>query len=508
MPGAQGTAGKSTLHKRRQTQQAQRVGDLGTRTTDAVAELVLRAPEVLQQLLVGIGLLERVQLCPVEVLGKSIAQEIVIAGFTDDRGNRGELCPSGGTPTTLTHDELEGLALIGDGDRANHDRLQNTDLTQRERQLVEFVVIEHRARVARVLPDLMDRDLRELRAGHADQTPARTIIGTARLDRRVDLPLRRGIGLRRGLSLGLALGGGLGLGLGRGLGLGLGRRLGLRRGLTRGLWLGGCSRGRGRSRSLDVLDRLSGSGLCGLDVYDRGVLGGRSGLRGLGGRVRARGRGRESPSSESASERGSSSTYRGPPPHRPSPARRAPWRARLLRRGLRGGGLRRGCLGGRLRRSLPRRRGLLRRGSLLRRCGLLRRGLLGRSLCDLRRRLVDRRRGGGSSLGRRGAAGRRGARGGAAAPTGGGGAGHVVGDVVASAAGALLALLGLGDPITGEEHVDRTISGGALTVLRRRAHTSAQLLLGSGAASPRPGSGRRVLDRVLASASWPLSFPE
>src|SRR5690606_30305660 len=93
----------------------------------------------------------------------------VIAGFTDDRGDRLEAGTARRAPATLTHDELEGLAVIGDRDRADHDGLENADLAQRVRELIELVLVEHRARVARVLAHLMNRDLRELRAGDAQQ---------------------------------------------------------------------------------------------------------------------------------------------------------------------------------------------------------------------------------------------------------------------------------------------------------------------------------------------------
>src|SRR5699024_8196506 len=45
--GTQRTAREPALHERRQTQQAQRVGDLGARAADTVPELVLGAAEVI-----------------------------------------------------------------------------------------------------------------------------------------------------------------------------------------------------------------------------------------------------------------------------------------------------------------------------------------------------------------------------------------------------------------------------------------------------------------------------
>src|SRR5699024_11263969 len=72
MTGAQSAAGEPALDQCREAQQAQCIGDLGTRTTDPLAELVLGASEVVEQLLVGSGFLERVQLGAVQVLQQGI----------------------------------------------------------------------------------------------------------------------------------------------------------------------------------------------------------------------------------------------------------------------------------------------------------------------------------------------------------------------------------------------------------------------------------------------------
>ena len=49
------------------------------------AELLLGAAEVVEQLLVGGGLLEGVELAAVEVLEQGVAQEVVLLGHLDDR---------------------------------------------------------------------------------------------------------------------------------------------------------------------------------------------------------------------------------------------------------------------------------------------------------------------------------------------------------------------------------------------------------------------------------------
>ena len=82
---AEHACGDASLHEGRQLEQAQRVGDLWTGATDALGELLVRAAEVIEQLLVGRRLLERVELAAMEVLEERVAQEVVVVGVLDDR---------------------------------------------------------------------------------------------------------------------------------------------------------------------------------------------------------------------------------------------------------------------------------------------------------------------------------------------------------------------------------------------------------------------------------------
>ena len=65
-------------HQRRQLEQPQGVGDLRAGAADPGGQLVVRAAEVLEQLLVGRRLLERVELAAVQVLQQRVAQQVVV----------------------------------------------------------------------------------------------------------------------------------------------------------------------------------------------------------------------------------------------------------------------------------------------------------------------------------------------------------------------------------------------------------------------------------------------
>ena len=106
MPRGEHTGGDPALDGRRELQQTQRVGDLRTRAPDAVRQLVVRAVEVLQQLVVGGCLFQRVQLGPVQVLQKRVQQKLLVVRGPHDRGDRLQAGLTAGPPAPLTHDEL------------------------------------------------------------------------------------------------------------------------------------------------------------------------------------------------------------------------------------------------------------------------------------------------------------------------------------------------------------------------------------------------------------------
>ena len=128
-------------------------------------------PKSFEQLLIGVGLFQRVQLSAVQVLQQRVPEQVIVAGLADDRGDREQAGTARCPPPALAHDQFEGFAVVGDRDRAHDHWLENSDLAQRVGELVELVVVEHRARVAGVLPHLVDRDLGELGSRHAHQAP-------------------------------------------------------------------------------------------------------------------------------------------------------------------------------------------------------------------------------------------------------------------------------------------------------------------------------------------------
>ena len=115
--------------------------------------------EVIQQLLICRGLLQRVQLAPMQVLQQGIPQEVLILGLPNDGRYGAQPRGAGRAQPPLTHDQLKACARP-----AHDDRLQDTDLPDAGAQLRQFVLIEDRAWLARIRGDGVNVELGE--AGH------------------------------------------------------------------------------------------------------------------------------------------------------------------------------------------------------------------------------------------------------------------------------------------------------------------------------------------------------
>ncbi len=73
------------LHRRWELEQAQRVRDGGPALADPVSDGVVGEVEVLDELLIGGGLVERVEVLPVEVLDEGLLEARRVVGDLDER---------------------------------------------------------------------------------------------------------------------------------------------------------------------------------------------------------------------------------------------------------------------------------------------------------------------------------------------------------------------------------------------------------------------------------------
>ena len=130
----------------------------GTGASDAGREFIVGDAELVEQLLIGGRLFQRVQLGSVNVLEQGVPKHALVGGLADDRGDGREAGLLGGAPAALPHDELiptGGLA----GHCTDHDRLHEAELADGVHELGERLLVEDLARLPRVRIDRRRVDL-------------------------------------------------------------------------------------------------------------------------------------------------------------------------------------------------------------------------------------------------------------------------------------------------------------------------------------------------------------
>ena len=181
MAGGQDTGRDALLDGRRQVQQPERVADVRAGAADLAREFLVGSAEVIEQLLVGRRLFERVELLPVQVLDQRFPEHVVVLRLLDDGADLAQPGPLGGAPPPLAHDELVPAGAHGADDHG----LQQADLPDGLGELIERVLVEAPPRLAGIGDDRGDGDLRVpgpdhlvqpgvgLRRARGDPAPAR-----------------------------------------------------------------------------------------------------------------------------------------------------------------------------------------------------------------------------------------------------------------------------------------------------------------------------------------------
>ena len=143
MPCGQHACGHPTLDGDRQAQQPDHVGDHRPRPADPAGQLLVGDPELVEQLLIGGRLLQGVQLCPMDVLEQSVAQQVVIGGLAHDGRDGRQPGLLRRPPAALPHDQLVAPRTGGVGDLPDHHGLHQPELPDRVHQLRQGVLVEH-----------------------------------------------------------------------------------------------------------------------------------------------------------------------------------------------------------------------------------------------------------------------------------------------------------------------------------------------------------------------------
>ena len=119
MPHRQPTRAQVALDRLGKLQEAQTVGDRAAVAADPLRQLLLRPLELRQQLLVGLGLVHRVQVLAEQVLDQGELQALTVGRLPKEGRDPFEPGELRGPPPSLAGDELIALALATDDDRLN-----------------------------------------------------------------------------------------------------------------------------------------------------------------------------------------------------------------------------------------------------------------------------------------------------------------------------------------------------------------------------------------------------
>jgi hypothetical protein len=157
VPGRELAFADELLYGRGELEQPQRVGDGRSAAPDPGGESLVGEPEVLDELLVGGGFLERVEVFPVEVLDQGLLEAGQLGAVSDDGRDGRQSSPAGGAPAALAGDEL--VAVVGE--LADQDRLEDAQFADRRSEGGQGLLVEVAAGLMGVRVDRGDRDLEE-----------------------------------------------------------------------------------------------------------------------------------------------------------------------------------------------------------------------------------------------------------------------------------------------------------------------------------------------------------
>jgi hypothetical protein len=161
MTRTEDTLPDESLDRRRELEEPERVRHRRPRSTDALGDLLVREVEILDQLLVGGSLIERVEILPLHVLDEGALEACKIIDRLDECGDRLESCAASGATAALAGDELE-LLLV---DLSEQHGLNDPDRPDGVDEPGERLLVEVGARLEPVRVDVREGDLPELARG-------------------------------------------------------------------------------------------------------------------------------------------------------------------------------------------------------------------------------------------------------------------------------------------------------------------------------------------------------
>src|SRR5258708_716596 len=112
VPGAQDARGYSLLNTGRQAERPDGVRDLRPGPAYLAGQLLVRGRAVFEKLLVGGGLLERVQLLSVQLLDQRVPEHVIVWRLPHDCRDLRQASPLAGPPTLLARGSTRDFSLL------------------------------------------------------------------------------------------------------------------------------------------------------------------------------------------------------------------------------------------------------------------------------------------------------------------------------------------------------------------------------------------------------------
>ena len=169
MPGGQRAPHDLAPHGGGQLQQADGVGDVAARLADGRRQPFLSHGELTQQALQPLGLLDGVEVAPLQVLDQSRGHGVAIGEHPDMDRHLVQIGEAGRAPAAFASDDLVAIRLVRM--RAGQDRLQDAARADGGCELLQRVRVHHASGLERTGLEPIDRQhVQALGAGTASLT--------------------------------------------------------------------------------------------------------------------------------------------------------------------------------------------------------------------------------------------------------------------------------------------------------------------------------------------------
>ncbi len=153
MSGRECTFGHHQFDRRGQFEKPERIGDRAALLAQLAGQLILRDAQSIEEILTGLGFLDRVKLFALNIFYESKLEQAIVRYFADQRGNFKQAGALRRHEPTFSCDQLVPPAL-----GAHEDRLKHSMITNGVSELTEPLFVDLQSRLVRIGRNPVDVD--------------------------------------------------------------------------------------------------------------------------------------------------------------------------------------------------------------------------------------------------------------------------------------------------------------------------------------------------------------